>query len=122
MTVSEAKAEISEKDLRVRVIGDGDTVVSQIPPSGQNIPQGGTVVISTETDGEVPMTTVPNVVNMSPSEANRAMTNAKLNIRYKGSGYDSSRGVALSQNIPAGTVVEQGTVVDVEFIMSGSTD
>ena len=121
-TVAEAKEEIEAKELEVRVIGDGDTVTAQIPPAGQNIPQGGTVVITTESDAEIPMTTVPNVVNMSPSEANKAIVNARLNIRYEGSGYDTSRGVALSQSIPAGTQVEQGTVVSVEFIMSGSTD
>lgn len=121
-TVSEAKAELEAKGLKMRSSGEGEYVTAQIPPAGQNIPKGGTVVITTNEEGDVPMTTVPNVIDKSPSGANKAITEAKLNIRYSGSGYDSSRGVALSQSIPAGTKVEQGTVVTVEFIMSGSTD
>ncbi len=121
-TTAEAKDEAAAKGLKLRVVGDGETITAQIPPAGQNIPKGGTVVVSTDSDAEVPMTKVPDVVGMTPSEANKAIVNARLNIRYEGSGYDSSKGVALSQSIPKGTEVEQGTVVSVEFIMSGSTD
>lgn len=121
-SLSDAKSEAANKKLEVRVIGNGDTVTAQIPPAGQNISQGGTIVVSTTGDEEIPMTTVPNVVGMSASAANRALVNAHLNIRYKGTGYNSSSGVATSQKIPSGTEVEEGTIVEVEFIVSGSTD
>lgn len=121
-TVSEAKAELEAKGLKIRSTGEGEYITVQIPPAGQNVPKGGTVVVTTDEEGEMPMATVPDVIDKSPSAANKAITEAKLNIRYSGSGYDSSKGVAISQSIPAGTKVEQGTVVKVEFIMSGSTD
>lgn len=119
---SEAKKELEAKGLKMKSMGEGEYITVQIPPAGQSIPKGGTVVVTTDEEGEIPLTTVPNVIDKSPSGANKAITEAKLNIRYSGSGYDSSKGVAISQSIPAGTKVEQGTVVKVEFIMSGATD
>jgi len=120
--VDEAKTAIKDKSLDVRVIGDGDVVTAQTPMAGQSIPRGGTVVITTREEGEVPLTTVPDVTGLSPREANRVLTGRHLNIRYAGSGYNTAQGVSVSQTIPEGSSVAEGTVVTVEFIMSGSTD
>jgi len=70
----------------------------------------------------VPLVTVPDVTGLSPKEANKALAKKHLNIRYAGSGYNTSSGVSVSQNIPENSKVAEGTVVTVEFIMSGSTD
>lgn len=121
-SLSEAKKAVTDKELKYRVIGDGNTVTAQVPQSGQSIPKGGTVIICTKSNGEVPTTTVPDVTGMTPAKANKALTDAGLNIRYGGTGYDTTQGVAKSQSIPEGTKVSEGTVVTVEFIMSGSTD
>ncbi len=121
-SVEEAKEIAKAKGLKVRVIGDGEKVTAQIPMSGQSIIRSGTMVISTREEGEVPLTTVPNVTGMSPSQVNRALADRHLNISYAGSGYNSSQGVSVFQKIPAGSKVPEGTVVGVEFIMSGSTD
>jgi len=121
-TVEEAKTAVKDKGLKVRVIGDGEVVTAQTPMAGQSIPKGGTVVITTREEGEVPLTTVPKVTGLSPSEVNRVLANKHLNIRYAGSGYNTSQGVSVSQNIPADSKVAEGTVITVEFIMSGSTD
>ncbi len=120
--VDEAKTAIKDKSLDVRVIGDGDVVTAQTPMAGQSIPRGGTVVLTTREEGEVPLTTVPDVTGLSPREANRVLTGKHLNIRYAGSGYNTAQGVSVSQTIPEGSSVAEGTVVTVEFIMSGSTD
>ncbi len=121
-TVDEAKAALKEKGLEIKIEGDGETVLGQIPQAGQSIPKGGTVVVSTTGEGIVDKVSVPNVKGLSPASANKAITNAGLNIRYSGSGYDTKQGVATKQSIPAESKVEKGTVVTVEFIMSGSTD
>lgn len=120
-SVDEAKQILEEKGLKARVIGDGDTVTAQIPMNGQSIPKGGRVVLNTSEE-DLPVVEVPSVIGCSPREANSRITDAGLNIRFAGSGYDSSQGVAQSQDIPAGTEVEAGTVVRVDFIMGGATD
>ncbi|MBP3414206.1 MAG: PASTA domain-containing protein [Clostridia bacterium] len=119
--ISEATAKLSEKGLKIRVIGNGPNVVSQVPAAGSSIPKTGTVVVMTD-ESDLVMTTVPNVLNMSPTQANTAIKNAGLNIRYSGTGYDSSQGIVTGQDIPSGQRVAQGTVITVEFIMGGATD
>lgn len=120
--LEDAKKALESKGLKIRIIGSGDKVTGQTPMAGQSIPKGGTVVVTTEESGETPTTKVPKVTGMTPGEANRAITNAHLNIRYSGSGYDTTQGVSTSQSIPSGSTVAEGTVVTVEFIMSGATD
>jgi len=121
-SLEEAKTAVKDKGLSIRIIGDGDVVTAQTPMAGQSIPRGGTVVVTTREEGEVPLVSVPNVVGLSPREANRVLANKHLNIRYAGSGYNTSQGVSVAQRIPADSKVAEGTVVTVEFIMSGSTD
>lgn len=121
-TVEEAQESIEAKGLTVRVIGEGSTVTGQIPSASKSAPKSSTVVITTESDGEVPMTTVPDLVGLSPTQVAYAVRNRNLNIRYSGTGYESSSGVARSQDIPVGSRVEQGTVVTVEFTVAGITD
>lgn len=121
LSVDEARTKLREKNLNIRILGSGGTVVSQTPRSA-SIPKGSTVIVSTEESVGVPQVTVPNVVGMNPSQANSTLVGQGLNIRYTGTGYDSSSGQAVKQDIAAGTSVVQGTVVTVEFIMSGATD
>lgn len=121
-TVEEAKAAMEEKGLKVRIIGDGDTVTGQIPSGARSEPKSSTVVMTTESGGEVPMTTVPNLVGKSPTGVAAAVKDKNLNIRYSGTGYESSSGVAKTQDIPEGSKVEQGTVITVEFSVEGITD
>ncbi len=121
-STKEASEAIEAKGLEVRVIGDGDTVTGQIPSGSRSAPKSSTIVLTTESDGEVPMTTVPNLIGLSPTQVARTIKNKNLNIRYSGTGYRSSSGVAKSQDIPFGSRVEQGTVVTVEFSVTGITD
>ena len=99
-----------------------EIVTGQIPRIGQSIPKGGKVVITTADAGAVTTTVVPDVKGMSAAEANDRLVNAGLNIRLSGSGYDSTQGVVVSQSIPAESTVESGTVITIEFIVSGATD
>ena len=121
-SVEEAKETIEAKGLNARIIGEGSTVTGQIPSGSKSAPKSSTIVLTTESDGEVPMTTVPDLVGLSPTQVAYAVRNKNLNIRYSGTGYESSSGVAKSQDIPVGSRVEQGTVVTVEFSVAGITD
>ena len=121
-STEEATAALEAKGLNVRVIGEGSTVTGQIPSGSRSVPKSSTVVVTTESDGEVPMTTVPVLVGLSPTQVAWTVKNKNLNIRYSGTGYESSSGVSKSQDIPVGSRVEQGTVVTVEFSVTGITD
>ena len=111
-SLSDAKSEISQAGLKVSVVGDGDSVVRQVPAAAESIPKGGTVVVYTDVNAEQTTTTVPNFEGMTVSQANAAAVNAGLNIQFGGSTTDA---VAYDQSIAADTTVEKGTVVTVEF-------
>ena len=118
----EATQILEKKGFIVRTIGNGDSVTAQIPAGGKTAPKSCTVVIATDSGGEIPTVTVPDLVGMSPSSVAYAVKNKKLNIRYSGTGYDSTSGLSRTQDPPAGSVVEEGTVVTVEFTVDGIND
>ncbi len=115
-SLSEAQTSISSRGLQIRVIGSGTTVTEQVPASGTPIPIEGTVIVYTDSIPEIREITVPDVIGMSGQEANRTLLNAGLNIKLSGADIDISGCVAETQSIPAGTVVEEGTVIEVNFI------
>lgn len=121
-SLQEAQEKLEKKGFNVRVIGDGETVSSQIPAGGKTAPKSCTVVLNTDSSGEIPTTIVPDLIGLSPSKVAYAVKDKKLNIRYSGAGYDSTSGISKSQDISAGSVVEEGTVVTVDFTVDGLSD
>lgn len=114
--IGDAKRQIEALGLSTRVVGEGDSVLRQVPGSGQPIPRGSTLILYTEESPEGSTTvTVPNVIGMSGARANATVVNAQLNIKVGGISIDSVGSVAYSQTPAAGTVVEAGTVVTVLF-------
>ena len=113
---------LEKKGFNVRIIGSGDSVTAQIPSEGKTAPKSCTVVLTTDSKGEIPTVTVPDLIGLSPSKVAYAVKNKNLNIRYSGTGYDSTSGLSRTQDPPAGSVVEQGTVVTVEFTVDGIND
>ena len=118
----DASGDLQKKGFTVRILGDGDTVTAQIPAGGKTAPKSCTIVLTTESKGKVPTTTVPDLEGLSPTKVAYAVKNKNLNIRYSGTGFDSSSGISVRQDIPAGSVVEEGTVVTVEFTVDGIND
>ncbi|MBQ2676013.1 MAG: PASTA domain-containing protein [Clostridia bacterium] len=111
-TVEKAKDAIREAGLSFKVVGDGDSVVRQVPSAYQTIPKGGTVVIYTENDSEKKTVKVPDFIGMTVSQANSTAINMGLNIKFSGS---TTNAVAYNQSVEKDTEVEIGTVITVEF-------
>lgn len=111
-TVGEAKNETSKFTLRV--VGSGDKVVSQTPAAGQQMRNGGVIVVYT--DGEIPKETavVPNLCNLSIAEANRIAVSAGFNIRVAGN-TNSGEVLSYKQSLEAGSEAEKGSVITVYF-------
>ena len=112
---ADAKRQIESKSLSCRIVGEGDTVIRQVPGSGQPIPRGSRVILYTEEENQSTTVMVPSVIGYSGARANEAIINAGLNIKVGGISIDSVGSEAYSQSPVAGTVVEAGTVVTVLF-------
>lgn len=117
--VTTAQNRIKSQGLECYVVGKGDTVLRQVPEAGAGIPQGGQVVLYTETDSEEQLVTVPDFRGMTLSQANQAAANAGVNILITGLVTGSTGNpTASKQSIAAGTKISRATVVTVEFIYS----
>ena len=82
------------------------TVVSQYPRSGTSL-QSGSIVCLYTADAEKTMKYVPDLKGMTAEQARNSLQSLNLNISIEGSGK------IISQDILAGTEVEEGTIVTV---------
>ena len=115
MSVSAAKAEIKEKGLKYRVVGNGDTVIKQFPTASDSIQSDGVVILYTESTSESVKVTVPDFTGLSVGQANTLAADSNINISFAGASQLLKGVVSYKQSIPEGTEVEAGTIVTVYF-------
>lgn len=114
---NEALQKLSASGLKANIIGDGKTVVKQVPKAGTRLQKGATVIAYT-TDTEPQTVTVPSVIGQTILQANGTVVSSGLNFKLSGAGRMTADGgptAAVKQEPEAGTVVERGSVVYVEF-------
>ncbi|MBR7163541.1 MAG: PASTA domain-containing protein [Clostridia bacterium] len=108
---------LKNENLTYRIIGNGSTVLSQMPKTGSTLPTGSVVILYTE-ENATQVSIVPDVRNLSLSEAQARLAENRLNMNITGAGAtgnSSNLTVANSQYPLPGAQVEEGTVVEVEF-------
>jgi len=113
----EAISKLSQDGFKTSVVGDGTTVVKQVPKAGTRLQKGATVIVYT-TDQEPQTVTVPSVTGQSILQANSTIVSSGLNFKLSGAGRitaDAGPTVAVKQEPEAGAIVERGSVVYVEF-------
>lgn len=107
-------AKVSAAKFTVKVVGAGTKVISQTPAAGQQMRTGGVIVVYTEENAAKQTATVPNLCNMSMSQANSAAVNAGFNIRLSGT-TNSGEVLSYKQSVNAGEEAEIGSVITVYF-------
>ena len=115
-TVTDAAKALAEKNLKYRVVGEGDAVTHQVPASGAAVPGGSTVVLYL--GGAVPEETgtVPDVVGLGYETARKKLEEAGFFMRASGaSTYYGNSTTAEGQSVAAGETLATGTVIDVQF-------
>jgi stage V sporulation protein D (sporulation-specific penicillin-binding protein) len=113
-TVNAAKSLAANEGLKVKVVGNGDSVISQMPASSQTIAQGGVIVLYTEKDAKTEKTTVPDFTGLTVSQVNALAGEHCLNVIF--SGPTNEAGVkAYTQSINKGAEVDIGSSVTVTF-------
>lgn len=111
-----SSSDLEKKGMNYEVVGNGDTVVEQSPAYGTSLTAGSKVVLYTEEGLKADTATVPKVIGMTAAAANKALTNAGLNIAISDGTMKSVEGaIAIKQSVAAGEKVTPGTVVTVEF-------
>lgn len=110
-TVGEAIRILNNAKLKYNVdVSDMNAIVTaQMPVAGEKLVEKSLVKLYTEGNDMRFNAIVPDVKNMDIVTATKKLTDANLNIKISGSG------MSVFQDPPAGTSLEQGSVVRVEF-------
>lgn len=119
--VADAKNTLEALGLTVKTVGDGKTVIKQMPSEGQ-MKRGGEVVLYTEAGYVENTVTVPNLSGMTLEQAKSTLAELGLNFLPDGSAaYSAGATAGYNQNYAAGTVVAEGTVISVTFFAKNVT-
>ena len=113
MTVSHAKKEAEKLGISFEVIGNGDTVLYQIPAAGEIVVKSlGKILLYTEESEDDERIKVPNLIGSTATDAINRLVGLGFNVQLAGVS-DYSRGVGatvvsqslVSEELPRGTVV-----------------
>lgn len=117
-----AKADIESRGLSYEVVGDGENVVSQVPAAGSTVSkESGIIILYTGEETAKATVEVPDVTGKTGEAANRILVNAGLNVRIMGA-KDSESATVISQSVEAGTMVAEGTVIEITIVHTDITD
>lgn len=111
--------DLDGKELTYKVVGNGNTVVNQVPKGGTTVDVGSEVILyvqrSEEDTGTV---SVPNVVGKNYEQAETTLTNASFTVAFEG---DQS-GTVTAQNPKYGVSVAKGSEVMLTLEIPEKTD
>ena len=111
--LEEAQSQLNDLGLKARIVGEGTSVLKQVPQYGYEIPYGGTVILYTDETELAESVSVPDVLGKTGKQANTAILNAGLNIKIEGDFADNVQTQVTGQSPQPGEQVKPGTVVTV---------
>ena len=116
LSLDEAKTKLESAGFACKTVGSGAEVTDQTPAGGAIVPNNATILLYLGEEKPDTPATMPEVVGMTAAEANQAITNAGLIMKVTGATSSSSGNVrAIYQSAAAGTQLERGSVVTVQF-------
>jgi stage V sporulation protein D (sporulation-specific penicillin-binding protein) len=116
MKPHDAQAKLTLLGLQTRMVGQGASVIRQIPQEWEKMPKGGTVILYTEEEKLKTDITVPDVVGMTAQEANKLLVGQGLNIKIQGVTRDGAQTVVEQQWPLAGETATTGDIVIITLI------
>ena len=114
-SIEDAKATLTEMQMKYEVIGNGIEVVSQYPVTGTAMAKNSTVYLITEKSAELEKTTVPSFNYLDLANANALAEQYGLNIAVSGASPSAVGATVDKQSIEYGSTVTKGTVIELEF-------
>lgn len=119
-SVESAKASLEKVGLAGKAIGNGTSVIAQIPVRGNSIPRDGVVVLYTEEGYKEEFVKAPLLIGKTLEQANKLIADLELNMKVSGA-YKRKDALATSQNWQEGAVLSKGTIIDVNFAVMDQT-
>ena len=117
MTLAEAEALLTEQHLTYRVVGAGAEVTSQLPAPNAVVAAESQIILYADSEPSAELEEVPDLVGLSYSIARQRMGYYALFVNSATGLSSGSESLQVTkQSIPAGTMVEHGTVVEVSLV------
>jgi stage V sporulation protein D (sporulation-specific penicillin-binding protein) len=116
-TKDDAEAALDKLGLKVRFVGEGETVTDQLPSPNALVSPGTKVIVylgESRPDGE--SVTVPSLTGKSYREAKTALEAAGLFIRSSGVPASTEGAQVSIQSVAAGTEAGYGAVIEVTLV------
>ena len=113
-----AKSKLAGQGLEAYIVGSGSSVIDVYPEENTRVPGDSTVVLYTE-GSDVSTVSMPNVIGLSPTQATQTLGNAGLNVRITGGAAGNTRARVTVQEYESGTMLNRGTIVELECVVSG---
>ena len=113
-----AKSKLAGQGLEAYIVGSGSSVIDVYPEENTRVPGNSTVVLYTE-GSDVSTVSMPNVIGLSPTQATQTLGNAGLNVRITGGAAGNTRARVTVQEYETGTMLNRGTIVELECVVSG---
>ncbi len=120
-SVETVKEQLEGEGFTVKVIGSGETVLTQTPEAGKNIYSNGYIALYTDTDTASQKVKVPDFTGLSVKETMNVAKMYGLNVKISGASTDTSGVAAYKQDKDAEIEVDIGTVITVSFRTTGGT-
>ena len=115
LSLTEAAGVIQESGLRYRTIGSGEVVTDQLPKPGCEIADGTEIILYLGAEISTERETVPELTGMSLRDARDTLSYYGIYLTTKSPDAEEDR-VVSAQSLPAGTLVEHGTILEVSLI------
>ena len=124
MSVNTARDILTQNKISYQIVGDGTTVISQIPFAGDVITTPLSKVILYTVKEESELCTVPNLIGKSLPEAVKLAINAGFNVRLTGNTEAAHDGedTVVEQSLPPGEKAKKGTILSFKAITTKFED
>ena len=122
MTLQEATSLLKKNGLSLKAVGDGTEVTGQIPSAGSIVPGGSELLVYFGQMPQKRLVEVPDFYKMTRQQASDAAGKLGLYILVAGNDGISPDVTVTAQALPAGTKVEAGTTIRLEFADTKAAD
>ncbi len=122
LTVLDANTKLNELGFSAKEVGGGTSVTYQYPIAGTTLGRQSVVVLYTEEGSQGVNVVVPDVTGQSVEQARQTLNASGLNMTVVGFDDESEDVEAVSQNIEASSETIMGSVVEVLFHNTTTTD
>ncbi|MBQ7160852.1 MAG: PASTA domain-containing protein [Clostridia bacterium] len=121
-SIDVVKEALDEKKLSYEIIGDGETVVTQLPAPGSSLmlKTGKVVLYTAKETPENNLVTVPDLIGSKAESANSRLVSEGFNVGISGSFSDSA--VVTAQSPAAGEAVPKGTIITITVRSMNGTE